>query len=93
MQMIIVREKGADWHDAPLGDGIHLGTRLENLSRSDRSLSHFIIVFFFNMLTHLGGGQTRPPSLSANVTANYHWMLVCKLVGLWSCLVRLTGAP
>lgn len=46
MQMIIVREV-ADWHDAPLGDGIHLGTRLENLSRSDRSLSKFPSFFFF----------------------------------------------
>lgn len=80
MQMIIVREV-ADWHDAPLGDGIHLGTRLENLSRSDRSLSNFLsffffLVFFFYMLTHLGGGRTRLPSLSANVSANYHWILV-----------------
>lgn len=47
MQMIIVREKVADWHDAPLGDGIHLGARLENLSRSDRSRSYFFCVFFF----------------------------------------------
>lgn len=46
MQMIIVREV-ADWHDAPLGDGNHLGTRLENLSRSDRSLSNFLSFFFF----------------------------------------------
>lgn len=76
MQMIIVREV-TDWHDAPLGDGIHLGTRLENLSRSDRSLSNFFFLyFFFNMLTHLGGGRTRLPSLSANVSANYRWILV-----------------
>lgn len=79
MQVIIVREKVADWHDAPSGDGIHLGARLENLSRSDRSRSYFFLCvgfFFFKMLTHLGGGRTRLPSLSANVTANYHWILV-----------------
>lgn len=41
MQMIIVGEV-ADWHDAPSGGGINLGTRLEkNLPHSDGSPSNF----------------------------------------------------
>lgn len=36
----------------------------------------FLFSPIFNMLTHLGEGRSRLPSLSANVSANYHWILV-----------------
>lgn len=65
MQMIIVREKVADWHDAPLGDGIHLGARLENLSRSDRSRSYFFCVFFF-LDANTSRWRPAPPALSVS---------------------------
>lgn len=64
MQMIIVGEV-ADWHDAPSGDGIHLGTRLENLPRSDGALSNFSFLSYFEC-THTSRWRPEPHALSVS---------------------------